>query len=110
MKDPKKRCRHYTGLHNNDSCEAGIEYRIGVSLYRTCWGEDSRGCDQYNAFSAEELAQQEVEFEHHMDLLRQGLSGCCEAPINTSRVIAAGRHKNHGPRFCSKCKKVVFVV
>ena len=109
MKDPKKRCRHYNGLHN-ECCEAGIKHNFTFFKSGTCWGEDPGGCDQYNAFSAEELAQQEVEFEHRMDLLRQGLSGCCEAPIDMSQVITAGRHKNHGPRFCSKCKKVVMVV
>jgi len=109
MKDPKKRCRHFNGLRN-DNCEAGIKYNFSNFMRLTCWGEDEGSCEMYSPFSAEELAQQEVEFERHMDLLRQGLSGCCEAPIDTSQVIAAGRHKNHGPRFCSKCKKVMFIV
>jgi hypothetical protein len=44
-----------------------------------------------------------------MDLMARGLSGCCEAPLDESRVIATGRYKGHGPRCCSKCGKVVFV-
>lgn len=38
------------------------------------------------------------------------LSNCCEAPIDYSQVIEKGRYKNHGPRYCSKCKKCLFMV
>ena len=45
-----------------------------------------------------------------IELIAKGFSPCCEAPIDKSRVIAEGRHKGHGARFCSKCKKVVYMV
>lgn len=62
------------------------------------------------------LAYQEPEFspelEHAEKVLRGEVSDtfCCNAPIDTSHVIREGRNKNHGPRFCSKCKKLLFMV
>jgi hypothetical protein len=38
------------------------------------------------------------------------LSPCCEAPIDESRVIRDGCYKGHGPRFCSKCGELVYMV
>jgi ribonuclease HI len=45
-------------------------------------------------------------------LMNAGLSQCCEAPLDTSRVIhrPGHRHHNHGPRYCSKCGKLAFMV
>ena len=63
--------------------------------------------------------------ERTVDLMLKGLSSCCEAPLDTSKVINSdqlknhgtlfwvinsGQFKNHGPRFCSKCKRLCFVV
>lgn len=39
------------------------------------------------------------------------VSWCCQAPIDESRVISAkGRHNGHGPRYCSRCKQLLFRV
>jgi hypothetical protein len=38
------------------------------------------------------------------------LSPCCKAPIDESKVIKKGIHVGHGPRYCSKCKKFIFLV
>lgn len=48
--------------------------------------------------------------EEAADRIGAGLSPCCGAPIDTSRVIKTGRHKNHGPRFCSECRRCCFMV
>lgn len=39
-----------------------------------------------------------------------GLTSCCEAPVDYSQVIEKGRYKNHGPRFCSKCRRCLYQV
>lgn len=39
-----------------------------------------------------------------------GTSSCCGAPIDTSHVIPSGRHMGHGPRYCSKCGRCLFMV
>lgn len=38
------------------------------------------------------------------------LSSCCNAAIDKSHVITSGRHKGHGPRYCSKCGRCLFMV
>jgi hypothetical protein len=50
------------------------------------------------------------ELKHCARLLARGLSPCCEAPIDKSRVIRKGRHRGHGPRICSKCHQLVFFI
>jgi hypothetical protein len=55
-------------------------------------------------------SEDEAKFKRSMDLMHKGLSSCCEAPFDTSQVIKGGKYKNHGPRFCSKCRKLCFMV
>jgi hypothetical protein len=98
------RCRHFTGIQNN-ICEGGLEY---PTTDLPCWGEHQ--CGKYSPLTAEELAEKEAQLKRHMELMRQGLSGCCEAPFDTSHVLTSGRFKGHGPRYCSKCKALCFVV
>jgi len=97
------KCRHFTGTMNR-LCTSKIEYPKD----EVCWGENY--CDGYSPLTIEELKDKDVEMQRHMELMRQGLSSCCEAPFDTSQVITEGRHKNHGPRFCSKCKRLCFMV
>lgn len=106
MKDKTKKCRHFNGLLN-EACEAGVVYENNDVA--KCWGEKA-GCDSYSAFTSEELEQQKAERERHRDLFRSGLTSCCEAPFDESKVIRAGRFKGHGPRYCSKCGKLAFMV
>ena len=104
----KKRCRYFNGLQNG-KCDGGVSYP-GQMQECACWGEDGPVCEKYSVFTNEELAQKEADMQRHIDLMRQGLSSCCEAPFNTSRVITSGQFKNHGPRFCSKCKRLCFMI
>lgn len=57
-------------------------------------------------------ADREAEIDRILALMERGLSSCCEAPIDTSRVIdrPGHRHHGHGPRTCSKCGGFLFVV
>ena len=46
-----------------------------------------------------------------MKLARFGWhSPCCSVPIDESAVITDGKYKGHGPRYCSKCRAVLFLV
>lgn len=128
------RCIHHNGT-TNDRCLAGVRYadvavdhapikyrheRHGsqgspYSLSRSlpCMGKYNLGgatCVKLELLSAEEIAADEAAHQRTMDLMRLGLSSCCEAPIDESQVIRSGRHKGHGPRFCSKCRRCVFMV
>lgn len=103
-----QRCRHFNGIQN-DLCEA----KIGYPEYKNnlpCFGNTDQPCDGYSPFTAEELVEQEAKIQRHMELMQKGLSSCCEEPFDTSQVIQSGEFKNHGPRFCSKCGKLAFMV
>lgn len=43
-------------------------------------------------------------------MMETGLSWCCDASIETGAVIQSGRHKGHGPRYCSQCHTEVYRV
>jgi hypothetical protein len=114
-------------------CDAGVCYRdlmrikelgiTGCMLRIPCFGEKvgsvTRGitveyCEKYSAFTAEDIDAQVAEMEVRMEKFRRcimrNVSTCCDAPIDESQVIKSGEHKGHGPRFCTNCKKVVFMV
>lgn len=102
-----RKCRHFNGVMN-DLCRSKIKYPPDHNI---CFGQiGDIECGGYNPLSAEELVAKEAEQQRHMDLMRQSLSGCCEAPFDTSQVITSGKYKNHGTRFCSKCKQLLFMV
>ena len=102
-----KKCRHFNGLQNR-ICESKFEY---PENYEVCFGEEGNTfCSGYVPFTAEELAEKSAKLVRQLELLKLGLSSCCEAPFDTSHVITEGEHKNHGPRFCSKCKTLCFMV
>jgi len=101
-----KTCRHFTGIMAK-KCGAGIAYEHPLQV--VCIGRPGT-CDSYAPFTAQEIAADEVSNKRDMDLFQKGLSSCCEAPIDTSRVITEGRHKGHGARYCSKCKRLCFMV
>lgn len=106
------KCRHFNGVQNKE-CDNKIKYPEGGIKMLACFGPGvslELRCDGYNPLTPEELDAKEAEFQRHMDLMRQGLSSCCEAPFDTSQVITKGQFKNHGPRFCSKCHKLCFMV
>lgn len=117
------KCRHYTGTRVSLKCKAGMVYdevmqigKLGVlgCLCRLpCGGDKTKEtlpCEKYSPFTEDEIDEQVKEFERHEELLAKGLSPCCKAAIDYSQVIKEGRHKGHGGRYCSKCKKVVFWV
>lgn len=101
------KCRHFNGIQNG-MCEGGIKYPPNHDV---CFGQGGEEmCDGYSPLTAEELEKKEADMQRHMDLMRKGLSSCCEAPFDTTQVITSGRFKNHGPRYCSKCKRLCFMV
>jgi hypothetical protein len=43
----------------------------------------------------------------HLTLRAQGLSSCCQASVDRSQLIQAGRWKGSGWIYCSKCRAAV---
>jgi len=128
----KNKCRHFTGIRlmgKGHCCEAGVEYRgiakveqlgeTGSALRIPCLGKEpgtvERGqevqyCSKYDPYTPEELQQIEDEWEKTHAKILSGKSPCCDAGLDTSQVIKSGTHKGHGPRFCSACGKLVYMV
>jgi len=104
--DKTKKCRHFNGLIN-EKCEAEVRYKDHSAS--CCFGTTD-GCISYSPFTAAELLKQQEDIDRHLTLMRKGLSSCCEAPFDTSRVLEAGPYKGHGPRYCSKCGRMCFIV
>lgn len=123
-------CNHFNGLAN-PMCDAGVAYATVAVEHEPRERRDSIGsvhkasksypcmdkynltgatCDKQQMPTAEQIAATKAEDARRYDLMKRGLSGCCEAKIDESQVIREGRYKGHGPRFCSKCGKCVFIV
>lgn len=115
------KCVHFTGVQN-ETCEAGVRYR-DVAGGRSHLAvlpclppmphkahETPATCASKRLPTEAEIAASEAEFEQAMERLRRGVSSCCEAEIDESQVITSGRHKGHGPRYCTACRKLVFMV
>ncbi len=121
-------CRHHNGTVNKE-CKVGVVYDVisrrkelgdcGCMLRLPCMGDSvgstTRGnkvepCTSYDSTPREVVEKAEREFQRAMDCMRRNVSQCCGAEIDKTHVIPDGPHKNHGPRFCSSCHKVVFMV
>lgn len=104
------RCRHFNGLQHK-YCDHDVPYP--ESAFKKCFGEKTESkvyCCYYDPLNEQEA---EKEIERHKkegELLAKNLSICCESKLDTSKVIKEGRFKGHGPRFCSKCGKLVYLV
>jgi hypothetical protein len=114
------KCRHFNGIQHKE-CKAGICYldvrktptypNTGASF--PCLpdsNKESATCSKFDPFTQEEIAKMDAESARVTSLILRDLSPCCEAAIDKSRVIPSGQHKGHGPRFCSACKKLVYMV
>ena len=119
MINKTKRCVNFNGVGGySKQCNAGICYSDvedkNISRLRNIpcfgWTGLTTICDKYQPPTPEELEAEEAEHKRVMDMFSRDLSTCCEAPIDKSQVIQSGTHKNHGPRFCSKCGKLVYMV
>ena len=129
IEDRIKVCRYYRCPTTNKDCVKGRVYEevirrdelgsTGCMLRMPCLGETQgstvRGqtiepCDLYEPRTREEIEAEDKVFQRTMELMKQGLSSCCEAPIDTSHVIPSGQYKNHGPRYCSECGRLTYMV
>ena len=81
---------------------------VRATMGRSVW--DPLPCALADYPSAEEVAAELAREKRSDELRARGLSDCCEAAIDASRVIVSGRHKGHGPRFCSSCGRCLFMV
>ena len=129
IEDRMKVCRYYRSPASNKDCVKGRIYdevnrRIdlgsrGCMVRLPCMGDKQgsviRGhriepCDLHEPHTREEIEAEDKEFQQMIDLMKQGLSSCCGAQIDTSMVITEGQYKNHGPRFCSACGRCVYMI
>lgn len=122
-------CTHFDGLpigmsDKSAKCKAGVCYRELVGgpdegwarrvpctpPYRPGDEQNMVYCEKFQATTPEEIAARDEAFKHAMECHKRGVSSCCEAPLDTSNVHTEGPYKGHGPRYCSKCRKVQFIV
>ena len=129
------KCKYFSGnlfrafSDKTIKCEAGVSYYELVKIdelgYEGCGcrtpcsgrkagsvenGETVQYCEKYEALSEKDIQARIDEIKRFEDLMMKGLSSCCEAPINETQVIQSGQYEGHGPRFCGKCKKLVYMV
>jgi hypothetical protein len=112
-------CKHYKG--SQEICGAGIDIRKHVGGPDFGWGRrmpcnpgsplcdklEMVPCDKYEPPTEEELQKDKEETLRMLRLLSEGLSPCCEAPLDKSRLVQKGRYAGSGWVSCSKCKKAV---
>lgn len=111
-------CQHFTGVQH-DTCKAGVAYKTvrgnapcSLSCFRDkSWEEGGKpACAHFIAITEEQVTAEMRELERTIGLYAKKLSSCCEAPLDETYVITQGRNRGHGPRFCSKCRRVVMWV
>lgn len=107
-------CKHFRGIQHK-TCRLELNWReitggsdTGIVARMPCFAnhQGDACCEEYEEPTAEELAEQRRRLEHSLDCLRRNVSSCCEASLDESQVLPSG----HGPRYCSKCGKVAFMV
>jgi len=108
-------CKHFNGVQHG-TCQAGVKYDsmavwpcLPTSLpWRA--GVVASECASFAATTAEEEAADRAEIDKALDLRRRGLSSCCEAPLDRSRLLTSGPHAGSGWLYCSSCKRAVMHV
>ena len=103
----KVKCVYFNGTINK-KCKAGIEYTEQLHEL-SCIGR-SKNCVKYRPHTDKEINEIEARTKNTIRCMVAGISECCHALIDESHVIKEGSYKGHGIRFCSECKKVLFIV
>ena len=112
-------CKHFSGL-SNKTCKAGVEYAsvrdsAMASVFRSarfcvpCF-DRQLPCEKREYPPSEGIGKDYPRIRHIMTCIRHGISPCCEAPLDNREVLTSGEFKGHGPRYCSKCGELVFMV
>lgn len=111
-------CVHFNGIQRQ--CGAGLEPQkfavgpVGGGRVRLpCVPSDhtperSPTCASFDAMGMERVMAREKRTFGRFELIKQGKSPCCEAPLDESRMTER-RGAKWGPCFCSKCNKLVFM-
>lgn len=109
----KEHCKHYQGIMEK-SCGANVDWDKMFGSVCGCIKKEDTTCKKFELYTDEEFKRleeaQELSTKEFIESFKSGTSVCCHAPVDNSRVIKDGQHKNHGPRYCSKCRKLLFVV
>ena len=128
------KCRHFTGLlgaSEDDSvaCKAGVAYydlmkidefgSSGCMCRVPCLGGkpgdykngyEIEFCGEFEPNTEQDIQDRINSIEQTTMAMQNNISPCCYAELDKSEVIQEGPNAGHGPRFCSKCKKVAYIV
>lgn len=105
-------CKHFAGIQHK-VCEAGVSYdtfRQPVGMIKLpCFKADGAiPCEKLAWPTKEEAAAEDARIQKVIFDIEAGLSPCCGATLDESRVEKDGRYAGTGPRFCSACKAFVY--
>ena len=91
-----------------------IEYeQFGKRKFKPLLGYPDEWRDAINSavLAAWEKEQSDdAQTDRFVALIEQGLSPCCEAELDESRVIKSGRYKGHGQKVCTLCGRVAVTI
>lgn len=122
------RCKYFNGAHPIETkvCDKGHKYADIVKLEElgmygcmcrlpcvnlsSSENDNIQHCDDFIAPTDEEIQMEIKLHEEAIECIEKNISPCCKASINESHIIKSGQYKNHGPRFCSECGKLVYMV
>lgn len=118
-------CEHFTGLplmdSSPDKCRKDVPYSSVMSVrgtYACCrderWERNGQpACELFELPDPKMVEAREREknerFARSADLMMKGLSSCCEAAFIHGQD-GQGKMEDHGPHFCSSCRRVAYWV
>lgn len=118
-------CEHFTGIpilsNSPEKCGKGVLYSTVTSsrgTYSCCrderWEQNGQpACELFElpdpAAVEAKAAEKYARMEKAADLMMNGLSSCCEAAFIHGQD-GTGKLEDHGPHFCSACRRVAYWV
>jgi hypothetical protein len=105
-------CAHFNGIQH-ERCKAGVKYKElpddarGIGKFPCLAQHNASKCAHHRLPTREGVQAEIDEIDRAETLFNQGLSPCCGAELDRSRLISDGRFKGSGWVYCSKCKKSV---
>lgn len=91
-------------------CKVGVRYEDEMSDGKLPCFEGHGTCPSREYTTDQELDKELEERARFWAKIKEGVSPCCDAPINNLKGIPDGPHKGHGARHCTKCGACLFIV
>lgn len=106
---PKAWCKHYRGMYEKTSCEAGVKFKdlphYGTAEFRTtcpCFGPSSSPCEKAEYPTAEELAAEEARLTQEIAKIGQARKAIVES---IGGPWKRGKPAAYGTIDCPVCEK-----